>query len=226
MTDPLAFLVAVLALLAAPGPTNALLAAAGAGRGVGAAVAAVPAAVAGYLIAIAALVTLAGPAVAASPVFAAGLKLAAGLLLIRAAWKLWRSGGIGAGPLASAPGAGAVFATTLINPKSLVFAFAILPPRPLPEIAPHLAIVALSVALVSLGWIAAGALLAGGSGRMVTPARICRARPSCSPPSRSSSGRGDRRPGVGRRGPLIASCRRTPGVSKSRLPASPPRKTP
>ncbi len=92
MTETAAFLLASLALLATPGPTNALLATAGAVRGFRGALPAVPAAIAGYGVAIGLLVGLAGPAVAASPLVAAGLKAAAGLYLIRASLKLWRDG--------------------------------------------------------------------------------------------------------------------------------------
>src|SRR6478752_3236474 len=52
MTDPVAFVLSVIALLAVPGPTNTLLATAGGLGGVRRAIALIPAEVAGYLLAI------------------------------------------------------------------------------------------------------------------------------------------------------------------------------
>lgn len=53
MTDPILFAFAVIAILATPGPTNALLATAGAANGLRRSLPLVPAELAGYLIAIA-----------------------------------------------------------------------------------------------------------------------------------------------------------------------------
>jgi len=54
MTDPILFAFAVIAILATPGPTNALLATAGAANGLRRSLPLVPAELAGYVIAIAA----------------------------------------------------------------------------------------------------------------------------------------------------------------------------
>lgn len=159
MTETLPFLFACLALLAAPGPTNALLAAAGASAGFRRGLAGVAAAVAGYAIAIPLLLAVAGPVIATAPLFLAALKGAACLILARAAIGLWRSH---AGAARGTPGAGTIFVTTLLNPKSLVFAFALLPQRPLADLViPHLVLLAAAIALVSAGWLGAGALATG-----------------------------------------------------------------
>ncbi len=58
--------------------------------------------------------------------------------------------------------------TTLLNPKSLIFAFAILPAKPLADLWPELAMLAISIGAVSTAWIAAGALATRGN-RLFTP---------------------------------------------------------
>ena len=61
MTEPLAFILAVLGLLATPGPTNTLLAASGAAVGLRRSLHLIPAEVSGYLCSILALALVLGP---------------------------------------------------------------------------------------------------------------------------------------------------------------------
>ena len=70
---------ALLALLATPGPTNALLALAGARRGVGAALPLVPVEMVAYLAVIAPLLLWGAPVVAALPVLKPALAWLAAL---------------------------------------------------------------------------------------------------------------------------------------------------
>lgn len=174
MHDPLPFALAVLALLATPGPTNTLLAAAGASEGVRRSLRLVPAELAGYLISISLLLFLAGPAVAASPALASGLKLAAGTWLAFSAFRLWREAGDGFAATPKPVGFSRVFVTTLVNPKALVFALVLIPPGTLAEVAPWLTLFAGLVALVGSGWVVVGGLIARSGGRLVTPRRISR----------------------------------------------------
>jgi hypothetical protein len=81
----LAFLSAVLALLLAPGPTNTLMALAGAQAGFGL----LPVELLGYLTTILPLTWLGAPLLARWPVLATGLKVLA------AAWVLWLRCGCG-----------------------------------------------------------------------------------------------------------------------------------
>lgn len=156
MTDPVLFALAVLALLATPGPTNTLLATAGASGGFRRSLLLVPAEAAGYLLAISLIFTLLGPAVAALPALGLALRVLVGAYLLHVAWKLWRAapGGRAAGLVTPAR----VFLTTLFNPKALVFALGIVP-LGAEGGAFYLAAFALLTMMVALGWIGVGALL-------------------------------------------------------------------
>lgn len=174
MSTTLSFALAVLGLLAVPGPTNTLLAASGAASGLRRSLRLVPAELAGYLLSIGLLVTVAGPAVGSEPLLAAVLKALAGSYLVACAWRLWRNGGAEIARAPAPAGPGRVFLTTLLNPKGLVFAFAIFPHEPA-ALPAAFALFAGLLAAVSLGWIAVGATLAGSAGGVVTPARVSRA---------------------------------------------------
>lgn len=160
------FLFAVIALLVTPGPTNTLLALGGAATGPRAALRLLPAELAGYLAAAIPLTALrlwvdpaAGPA---------------GLVLhgLAAAWVGWLALRIGLG--AGAAGtprpvtARTVLMTTLLNPKVLVFGLILLPPPGDAAYALHLALFALSVPAIGLGWTLLGAALHRGGGAQAT----------------------------------------------------------
>ncbi len=173
MEDPLLFALAVLTILGTPGPTNTLLATLGATVGFRASLPMVPAEAAGYLIAILTLGLALGPVVAASPLLAAALRFAVGAYLLLLAVRLWRRGGAAlAGGKAVTPRQ--VFATTLLNPKAIVFALGVVPfgaPRP------HLYLLGFvgMLAVVALCWIGAGAALgraAAGAGRAGVVPRV------------------------------------------------------
>lgn len=157
MTDPLLFALAALAILATPGPTNSLLATGAASAGFRQALPLVPAEAAGYLIAISVIGYGLGPAVAASPSLGIALRLAVGAYLVALAWKLWpgaRRPALVAGIVTPAR----VFLTTLLNPKAIVFALAVVPLQADYGWAYLLSFGCL-VAGVALGWIGFGALL-------------------------------------------------------------------
>jgi threonine/homoserine/homoserine lactone efflux protein len=89
MLDAVAFAAASLVLLAAPGPTNALLATAGATLGRGALLL-LTAEAAGYVIAVGSLVLLAGPVLAAAPILVIASKCAVAAWLCWSGLSLWR----------------------------------------------------------------------------------------------------------------------------------------
>jgi threonine/homoserine/homoserine lactone efflux protein len=162
----LAQILAVAALLIVPGPTNILLAAGGAARGVRAGLPLGLAAAFGYLVSVTLLATLASPALATSHALPAFLKAAATVWLLVCAWRLWRHPASLA--TAHAPvGAMGVFMTTVLNPKALVFAFALAPAEPagLPG---FLAAVATLTLVSCLAWAGLGALAARGLAGRVT----------------------------------------------------------
>lgn len=165
MEDPVLFALAVLAVLGTPGPTNTLLATAGAAAGFRRALPLIAAEAAGYIIAILTLGLALGPVMAAMPALATALRLAVGGYLLVLAWRLWRRGG-------AALAAGAVvtlrqvFVTTLLNPKAIVFALGVVPFGAGPRVWPaYMLGFVLLLATVATGWIAAGAMLGGTAGR-------------------------------------------------------------
>lgn len=161
MSDPLLFILAVLSVLATPGPTNTLLATAGATVGVRRAGVMLVGELGGYLVSIAVLRFVLGPVIAAQPVLGVALKVAVALYLGWIAFKLWTRN-------ASLTGDGAVtlravFVTTLLNPKALVFAFGIIPAAH-PELWAFILAFAVTVPAVGLCWIVIGSLIGAASG--------------------------------------------------------------
>lgn len=174
MTDPLAFALAVLALLAVPGPTNTLLAASGATVGFRASLGIIPAEIGGYSVAIGLLMIVFGPIAAAHPALTILSRLAASAYLAWSAVVLWRHAGQPIGGSAGRITFRRVFTTTLLNPKALVFAFVIFPPLGSAGLPPLAGLFAVLVVGVANGWILLGAGLARSTGGIATPARISR----------------------------------------------------
>jgi len=162
MTDPLLFALAVLTILAMPGPTNTLLAAGGAARGVRGGLPLVAAEAAGYLLSISLIGVLLRPLVAQAPAFAASLRLGVGVYLLFLAAKLFRArAGAAAAAVVTAR---RVFVTTTLNPKAFVFALAIVPFQQR-GVGPYLAGFVAILVPVSVAWVAVGAVLGSVSAR-------------------------------------------------------------
>lgn len=175
MTDPLAFALAVLALLATPGPTNTLLAASGAGAGLRRSARLIPAEIGGYLLAILSVMALVGPALTPGSHARTALELAAGAWLALSAVRLWREAGSGFSGAPSPIGPARVFVTTLLNPKALVFAVVVFPAGPAGAVAAASLLFAALVAVVGTGWILVGRALANGRMPVLAPRSIHRA---------------------------------------------------
>lgn len=167
MTELPAFLLACLALLAAPGPTNALAAASGAQRGLRPSLPLVAAVLTAYVVAVAVWSVILGLVAGTQPWVPIAAKLLAVLFLLRTAFRLWRTAKTSA-PATITPTQ--VATVTLFNPKALVFAFAIFPPFGWPDIMPFAAGFAALVLACTVGWIALGA--AAGSTRWLDSKRI------------------------------------------------------
>lgn len=165
----MAFILASLALLATPGPTNTLLATSGAAAGLRRSLKLIPGELSGYALSITTLSLIILPLVNASPIVSVVLRLACGAYLVWSAVHLWREG---ADTIASSEPVCVrrVFVTTLLNPKGIVFALVIVPylgERRFAEAAPYLACLALMMVSVALTWISGGALVrAGARGRV------------------------------------------------------------
>lgn len=173
MSDWTAFILAVLGLLATPGPTNTLMAASGAQRGLVRSLPLLAGELGGYAIAITVWIEVVGAVAAAQPWVPTLAKLVAVAFLAWSAAKLWRTAGradLGQRGITL----GRVFVTTLLNPKALVFAFAVFPPLGFWERLPHAGMFALLVMATATGWMMLGALAAQRSGGLLTSSRVDR----------------------------------------------------
>jgi threonine/homoserine/homoserine lactone efflux protein len=155
VTQPIVFAVSVLALLVVPGPTNTLLAGAGATRGVPRSLVLLIGELAGYTIAIAVMRETLGAVANATSGAQFVLKCAVATYLVFLAIRLWRAplnGGRSAFTLRR------VFVTTLLNPKGFIFALFLFPAPPTPIVPYFLAFSAMVVAVGTV-WIVAGSLI-------------------------------------------------------------------
>jgi len=157
MTDPTLFVLTVLLILGTPGPTNTLLATAGATVGFRHALPVVAGESVGYLVSILALGLLVGPALAAAPGLALGLRLMVGAYLLWLAARLWQRGAV-AVTAGQAVTTRQVFVTTLLNPKAIIFALGVVPFAH-PSWPVYLLGFQGMLVAVAVAWIAVGALL-------------------------------------------------------------------
>lgn len=161
-------LLAAGALLCAPGPTNALFAAAGAMTGPRQAARLIPVGLLAYLVAIGLLVAGFGDAVADRPMLGGAINLAAAAYLGWSAFRVLQQARSNVTPA----NASRMFWTTLLNPKALIFAFSLYP-----EGAPLLAVQLFVPAFViaGLAWIMVGYLIACRAPQVVSNRRIVHA---------------------------------------------------
>lgn len=148
---------ALAGLLVAPGPTNTLLALAGAERGASAALRLLPAVLVAYLAVTVPLALAGGSLLAVSPWLKAAVALAAAGWVAFLAFGLWRD------PRASADvppiSAARLAVTTLLNPKGLVIGLALLPSEQ--PLLPRLFLLAVLVIASGGMWALAGGVLLG-----------------------------------------------------------------
>ncbi len=150
---------ALLALLATPGPTNTLLALAGA-QGVRRPLVLPLVELAAYLATVVPLAIWGQHWLEATPMLRLILTLAAAVWVAMLAVRMWRHGtqpgsqGARAGVTALQVGV-----TTLLNPKALVFGLVLIPAGP--DLVAGLWLFAALVIVVSLAWLWLGARLAG-----------------------------------------------------------------
>lgn len=170
------FILGALALLAVPGPTNALMFVTGAQGGMSHALAAAGAATLGYLLAVTLLGGAIGPFLLGYPVVMSAIRLGAAGYLLVAAWRLWRTeaSSIGRNRIVVSPGA--VFLTTLLNPKAVIVAFALMPEGWTAQAGtaiPHLVVLCGLVFGISTLWSLLGRFLRGslersGAGKLTS----------------------------------------------------------
>ncbi len=162
MTEPLPFALAAFALLAAPGPTNALLTTSAATAGAVRSLPLVVGAALGYLIATVAVALLLSPLAHASRTLDIALRVAGGAYLAFAGWRLWTEGEAAKDrePLQFHR----VLLATSLNPKGVVLATMIVPYLSPIEAAsiPYLAALVVLSALAGGVWLGVGAVLHRG----------------------------------------------------------------
>ncbi len=139
-------------LLLAPGPTNMVLALAAASRGIGRSAPLPLVVLAAYLATILPLTLLAVPVLRAYPALGDAIAGLAALWVVLLAVRLWKApvSGRDMAPVSTSD----LFVTTLLNPKGIVIALAMLPGQPQPQ---GLLAVAVVILLVSMVWLLFGA---------------------------------------------------------------------
>jgi threonine/homoserine/homoserine lactone efflux protein len=169
MTDPVGFALAVLLVLATPGPTNTLLATAAATRSFRTCFSLMPAEIAGYLISIGTLLMLVRPFAQTSSLAGMLLRGSCACYLLYLAWALWDLRG-GQRSLERV-GFRHVFVTTLLNPKAAIFAFLIFPEpnSPLWLLLRSFGLFIGICSVVCSGWLTLGAVIGRRAGFFITP---------------------------------------------------------
>ncbi len=163
-------LAALAALLLAPGPSNALLAASAAAVGVRHSLLLLPVMILGYALGIAGLHYGLGPVAARHPAVATVMNLIAIAILLNASAQLWLRGGQDAAA-AHMVTPRQIFFVTLFNPKCVIFAFQLLPALPGGLGLPLFAAMALMCGSL---WLCMAQWVARTAGDRVTPLRIAR----------------------------------------------------
>ena len=163
MTDPFIYVLAVATILGTPGPTNTLMATAGATQGIARSLNLLIGELSGYLLAISIIRVVLGPVVATVPAIGIALKVIVAIYLVWLAIKVWRSAGtltVDRAPVTLLD----VFITTLFNPKALIFALTVIPAE---HPALHWYLIGFAGLVIVAGgsWIVIGRVLTIAAGR-------------------------------------------------------------
>ncbi len=163
MEDPILFAATVLAILAAPGPTNTLLAASGASAGFRPSAHLLSAVASAFALTVIAVGGLLGPLLTgdARTVLGVLAALYLGVLAIR----LWQCSRLGSAGLVRWRH---VFVATLLNPKGLVLALVVVPMHR-PDALRYVGATVLLAAAAGSAWIGFGAFLRNVGGDRIRP---------------------------------------------------------
>ena len=152
---------AILLLLVTPGPTNTLLALAGAERGWTRAIRLIPAELGGYLTTTVPLAILGTRLLEALPAARAAVTVLAAAWVLWLAIAMWRvPRAQGGTPTVTAR---RVAVTTLLNPKALIFGLLLLPATETARMAANFGLFATQVVTVAMLWALLGASLRRGA---------------------------------------------------------------
>ncbi|MFA7585616.1 MAG: LysE family transporter [Novosphingobium sp.] len=158
-----AFLFAVMALVLAPGPTNALMGLAGARHGMVRATGLIPAVIGGYVL-VAIPAAWAGSSLLERwPTASQLLPIAAAIWLLFLATCLWRS--TSDSQAVASITARKMLVTTALNPKAMIVGITLLPAFGTSGFFARLALFVLAVTAAALVWGAAGSLAHRGENR-------------------------------------------------------------
>ncbi|WP_210529823.1 LysE family transporter [Rubellimicrobium arenae] len=151
---------AICALLVTPGPTNTLLAIAGAERGWLRAIRLIPAELGGYLATTVPLALLGAALLEELPQARTAITLVAAAWVAWLALAMWR---VPAGRSGRLTVTGRrVLVTTLLNPKALIFGLVLLPAETGDDLLRNFGLFAAEVVTVAMLWAALGAVLRRG----------------------------------------------------------------
>lgn len=157
MTNPQLYILAILILLFTPGPTNTLLCTSGAQVGIRRSLNLLSGELFGYLAAILTILLVLEPIMTWAPRIKLFLSVAMSVYIFYLALSLWvRSSNVAVN--LGFVSYKKIFITTLLNPKSFIFAITIIPSGH-PQMHWYLAALAICIVLVGMSWIIFGHIL-------------------------------------------------------------------
>jgi len=171
------FLAGVAVILAMPGPTNTLLAAAGLRQGFMRSARLTGAELAGYLISITVWGRFLEQAAQAFPWLPAVVRVAASVYIAYLSIRMWRAAQTVPSAAQQVIGMRTLFVATLLNPKGILFASAIFPAAAFLDLSAYLIFMAMFAALlvpIGLMWVAFGASLGSQKIKWISPAQVQR----------------------------------------------------
>ncbi|MGE6917813.1 LysE family translocator [Achromobacter kerstersii] len=171
------FLAGVAVILAMPGPTNTLLAAAGLRQGFMRSARLTGAELAGYLISITVWGRFLEQAAQAFAWLPAVVRVAASVYIAYLSIRMWRAAQTVPSAAQQVIGMRTLFVATLLNPKGILFASAIFPAAAFLDLSTYLIFMAMFAALlvpIGLMWVAFGASLGSQKIKWISPAQVQR----------------------------------------------------
>lgn len=171
------FVAGVAVILAMPGPTNTLLAAAGLRQGFRQSARLTLAELAGYLVSITVWGRFLGEAAQVVPWLPGVVRAASSLYIAWLAWRMWRAATAVPSAAQQLIGMRTLFVATLLNPKGILFASAIFPALAFQSVPAYLTAMGVFAALlvpIGLAWALFGATLGGERMRWTDPAKMQR----------------------------------------------------
>ncbi|WP_447918282.1 LysE family translocator [Achromobacter aegrifaciens] len=171
------FAAGVTVILAMPGPTNTLLAAAGLRLGFARSARLTAAELAGYIVSISLWGRFLEQAARSLPWLSVSVRLASSVYIACLAVRMWRAARTVPVAARQVIGMRTLFVATLLNPKGILFASAIFPQAAFWSLSAYLGAMALFAVLlvpIGLAWVAFGASLGSAKARWIDPAQAQR----------------------------------------------------